>query len=231
MRKYLNKNLKVDNIPLNDINTLYHEFFHRKDYEWFYEINESDVVVDIGACVGFFTCLALDSNPKKIYAIEPNKAHLKTLIQNVSEFWIDNGQCQVVPIHAAIGTELSHISNVFSIKEKQDFPMMSFKYCMEKYGIDWIDYLKIDCEGGEYQIFQEENMEFLLNRVKHMAVEFHVRDNPHEWIRVRDTLLQRFNLDQVRFIEHEDRRNAYDDHLLLNDIPKDWSSFMLYITN
>lgn len=229
LKKYLHKNLKVDNLPLNDINTLYHEFFHRKDYEWFYDITPKDIVVDIGACVGFFTCLALDGRANKIYSVEPNKDHLKTLISNVSDFLIEEGHCPVVPIHAAIGSTREHISNIFGNYE--DFDFISFKNFLRKYDIKWIDYLKIDCEGGEYDIFKEENMGFLLHQVHHIAVEFHVDGNNfNEWIRVRNTLLPRFNLDQVRFVEHEDRKNAFDDDILRNP-PKDWNSFMLYITN
>jgi hypothetical protein len=37
-----------------------------------------------------------------------------------------------------------------------------------------IDFLKIDCEGGEYDIFTEENYEFLTTKVKYITGEWHL---------------------------------------------------------
>jgi FkbM family methyltransferase len=231
--KYLNKHLNVEGLSLNDINTLYHEFFHRKDYEWWRDVEPLDVVVDIGACVGFFTCHALDRGAHRIYAIEPSRAHLQTLLKNTSAYFIDNGELPVVPIHAAIGSDREHYQNVFTNNTDTSFRVMNFAECMTEYDISWIDYLKIDCEGGEYDIFKESNMEYLTNSVGHIAVEFHVT-NPwqvKQWVRVRDTLLQQFDTDQIRFLEHEDRENAFNDFFLYNGNKTDWCSFMLYISN
>lgn len=232
-RKYLNKNLSVKGLALNDINTLYHEFFHRKDYEWYRDVEPLDIVVDIGACVGFFTCHALDRGAHRIYSIEPSRAHLQTLIENTSQYFIDNGEIPIVPIHAAIGTERHHYDNVFKTNSDIGFRTMSFANCMTEYDISWIDYLKIDCEGGEYDIFCEANFDYLRWSVKHIAVEFHVYDEQHarEWIRVRDTLLQKFDTDQIRFLEHDDREKAYNDFYLLNGNKEESKSFMLYISN
>lgn len=232
--KYLNKRLSVEGLPLNDINTLYHEFFHRKDYEWYRDVQPLDIVVDVGACVGFFTCHALDRGAHRIYAIEPSRRHLKTLLKNVSDYFIDKGECPVVPLNIGIGTDYNHISNVFEAEgEKQEFAMVPFSQCMTVYDISWIDYLKIDCEGGEYDIFKDSNFDYLKNSVGHIAVEFHVQHEwqAREWIRVRDHMLQKFDTDKVRFLEHEDREKAYNDFFLLNGNKKDWSSFMLYISN
>ena len=37
-----------------------------------------------------------------------------------------------------------------------EFTGITFKKLIEDYKIDHVDYLKIDCEGGEYSIFKEE---------------------------------------------------------------------------
>ena len=39
--------------------------------------------------------------------------------------------------------------------------------------IDFIDFLKVDCEGGEYDIFIEDNASFLRERVNKIALEYH----------------------------------------------------------
>lgn len=234
VHKYLNNNLVVSDIPLSDINSMFFEFFFRKDYEWWYQVQKGDIVVDIGACVGFFTCLALDGGASKIYSIEPNKNHLKTLLVNTSNYHIEHGTTPVIPVHAAIGKESRDTYNIFGNDQK--VPMLSFLDFIKKYEITHIDYLKIDAEGAEYNILIEENFEFLRNKVKHMSIEFHLncfREAPYEWIHFRDGMLRRFDLDKVRFLRHDERQYSYDDNLLLSKWPLPWgnNSFMLYISN
>ena len=36
-----------------------------------------------------------------------------------------------------------------------------------------IDFLKVDCEGGEYDIFTEENASYIRNNVDKIVVEYH----------------------------------------------------------
>jgi hypothetical protein len=38
-----------------------------------------------------------------------------------------------------------------------------------------IDFLKVDCEGGEYDIFTQDNLDFLINNVKKIVGEWHLR--------------------------------------------------------
>ena len=228
--KYLNLNLKTDGLPLPDINAQFIEFFHRMDYKWWRDVEEGDVVVDIGACVGFFVCHALDRKASRVFAIEPSRPHLKTLIQNISDHYIDNSTTPVIPIEAGIGSTSNHFNNVFS--EYREFKRMSFLDLVVDYNIPKIDYLKIDCEGGEYGVFNDINMEYLKTNVKHMAVEFHLScygGAAKQWMKVRDTLLPQFK--KVRWMDTKHQALAYNDKWLNEG---DWSNccaFMVYITN
>jgi len=231
-QKNLNLNLLTEGLPLTDVQTLYHEFFYRKDYQWWRDVQPGDIVVDIGACVGFFVCHALDRNAARIIAVEPSRPHLKTLIRNISDYFIDHGKVPVLPIEAGIGSTANHFANVYS--EHKDYRKMSFLDLVVDYDIPRINYLKIDCEGGEYGIFTEMNMPYLLNNVDHIAVEFHMNAYSgcvRQWQKFRDGLLRNFNVDHVRFLEHEDRQKAYDDEFLAAGDFSKWSSFMLFITN
>jgi hypothetical protein len=51
---------------------------------------------------------------------------------------------------------------------------MRFKTFRELYAIDRIDFLKTDCEGGEYYIFNEENIDFLVENVGVVVGEWHL---------------------------------------------------------
>lgn len=233
MSKYLNYNLCTDNVPLLDVNSMFHELFQRKDYDWWRPVRPGDVVVDLGACVGFFTCHALDRGAKKIYAVEPNRDHLKTLIRNTADYYIDHGESPVIPIHASIGIQdrynLGHYGGL------QDAPRISFYDFVYKYKLHNIDYLKIDIEGGEFGIFIRENIQYLRHHVKHIAVEVHLdafREAPYEWMNLRDNVLQNFNLNGIHFLEKEDQALAHNNEKLHGEWPIGWgSSFMLYITN
>ena len=50
------------------------------------KIEENDIVVDIGANVGFFTVYAHQFNPKKIICLEPDIKSYLTLLENTKNF-------------------------------------------------------------------------------------------------------------------------------------------------
>jgi hypothetical protein len=58
-----------------------------------------------------------------------------------------------------------------------------------------IDFIKIDCEGGEYDIFIPSNMPYILDCVKKIAGEWHL-SNPslkQKFREFRDKYLRLFN--------------------------------------
>ena len=165
--------ISTEGIDLSQSATLYNEFFKTCDYNWWYEVLPDDVVVDIGACVGFFSALALDKGAERVYMIEPNRNLLKTAVKNVMEYIIDDNT-KVVPIHGAISEDDNDTLHVFE-DDGSGFPKFSFSEFVNKYGIDHIDFLKIDCEGAEYNILKPELIGFFENNVRHMAIECHLR--------------------------------------------------------
>lgn len=240
MRKNLHLKIDTGELPLTDASAMFKEFFMTKDYDWWRPVQKGDLVVDIGACVGFFTCHALDMGADYVYSVEPNKDNLKVLLGNTAEHLIENNRrLSVIPVHAAIGLNDESSAHVFNAKNRDvqfhtrqegcvdDYPKMSFLKFVSDYDINYIDYLKIDCEGGEYEIFTEENMDYLLNNVGHIACEFHMNlfgnPNNHDyWMFVRDKLLPQFKT--VRYMNNEQyvasQGNNYKD-----------GCFMVYLTN
>ena len=188
----LNINMDMGFLDMDHVANMRREFFINKDYEWWDQPQPGDVVVDVGTCVGMFSCLALDSGASKVYMIEPNKHLLDTAMKNTSPYVINQKDSKVVPCHAAIMHKADHITHIYDEDSAGDFKPLTFMEFVEFYDIKKIDYLKIDCEGGEYGIFNEMNMPYLLENVKHMAVEFHLSCYPgaaKQWQKVRDKLL------------------------------------------
>ena len=218
---------------LNDLETLetmFKEFFHKKTYDWWVPVKTGDIVVDLGACVGMFTCRALDLGASKVYSVEPSIDLLSTTMKNTLSHLVEHPG-SVVPENSFIGTKKSHTLNAFNDSNAKTMAFSEFLY---KHNINHIDYLKIDIEGGEYSIFTERNWDFLCNNVKHIAVEWHLdvfEDAPKQFIWIRDNLLSKYN-GKIRYLDPKHKQKAYDDEWLTGEWPIGWGSgFMMYLTN
>jgi autotransporter strand-loop-strand O-heptosyltransferase len=167
------------------------EIFENNTYERFFEVEEGDVVVDLGASLGPFTYSVLPKNPKQCYVVEPLSAQIETLKINV-------GRDNVKIIQGAITDKKKIVISWDKITES--VPTFSFREFLDEQGIDKIDFLKCDCEGGEYDVFQQSNIEFL-KTIPKIVTEFHMKNdgNYHEakfrWF--RDNILPQFDKIEV----------------------------------
>jgi FkbM family methyltransferase len=155
-----------------DIITIQREIDSENVYSFWRSVQENDIVMDIGSSVGPFVCSIMKNKPKKVYCIEPSGALLETLKKNVNQFVPHEQRDSLVYINKAIIHDLNQKVNIFG--GENDFEVDTFQKIIEQNSIDKINFLKIDCEGGEYSIFTEENMNFLLNRVDFIAMEVHL---------------------------------------------------------
>lgn len=143
------------------------EIFEYKIYEKTNEVKEDDIVVDIGASVGPFSYSILHKNPKQIFCIEPSKSEFETLKKNLP---YDN----ITLINKGISTKngLTESDKLFGGENQMEG--MNLKKFIDDYNIDKIDFLKTDCEGGEYDIFNIENLCWLKNNLKFVTGEWHL---------------------------------------------------------
>ena len=155
------------------------------DYEKFFEVEEGDVVVDIGATVGEFTYKILEKNPKHCYVVEPLPVFFDTLKRNLE------GR-QVSFTNAAITSDKFCKINWDGHDEKVN--TLTFKEFVELNRLNKIDFLKFDCEGGEYDIFSQENIEYL-KKVPKIVCEMHLRTGilKEKFRYFRDKILPNFN--------------------------------------
>jgi hypothetical protein len=139
------------------------ETVNRRVYEKFFAVEAGDVVLDAGASVGPFAFSVLDKNPLEIHCIEPQES--EALVENTSK-----GPCKLH--HFLIGDEDTEETRRFSTFVKEN-------------GITKIDFLKTDCEGGEYSIFTPGNCSWIIKNVKKISGEWHLR-NPEEKQKFRE---------------------------------------------
>jgi len=136
-------------------------------YEKVLNVEEGDVVVDIGASIGPFTYSILDKNPKHVYCLEPDNKEYETLLKNV------DGE-PVTCIMAGISTIDKKIDNSeYYFAKGGDMNTITLKTFFETNNLEKIDFLKTDCEGGEYSIFTEENYE-LISKIRKISGEWHL---------------------------------------------------------
>ncbi len=135
------------------------------DYR-FNDIRKDDIVLDIGANVGTFS-MFMSKMVKHVYAIEPITT--KVLTENIS---INNIQNVTV-----VETALGNTGKVFWMEESKEIQAQSLKSIINMCGEGTeeggcIDFLKLDCEGGEWTIQPHE-----LKGIRRIEAEVHNMNN------------------------------------------------------
>lgn len=150
--------------------TVEQEIFVDKIYERFVSVEEGDVVFDIGASLGPFTFSILDKNPSQVFTFEPSYEEFKTLVLNTRHG-------NVTHINKGISNVVGEFdfTDVFDSSGNHKLYSTTFSKVIQDYNIKKIDFLKTDCESGEYDIFTLENLFWIKNNVKKISGEWHLR--------------------------------------------------------
>ena len=184
--------------------------------------HEGGVVLDIGASLGPFTYSILHKNPKHVFCFEPSYKEFKTLVKNT--------------IGHPVTTIFKGISNKNGIVESKqlfggetEMESITFKTFIDLYGIKKIDFIKTDCEGGEYDIFTEENIEYIKNNVNKISGEWHLStpELKHKFRNFRDNILPNFNNIEVISVDGVDIKwDLQNEHFI-----EYYNEVIIYIDN
>ncbi|MHA1471278.1 MAG: FkbM family methyltransferase [Candidatus Asgardarchaeia archaeon] len=164
-------------------------------------IEKGDVCLDIGAHYGFFSLLASLREASKIYAVEAVPSTYHYLLKNIG---IDSSYGRaIVPFNCAIGdtTEkkpmnvywASCCATFFSHSDfeplgTEEISVININEFLEEQNIDHLDYVKINAEGSEYEIFENWDKDFLSTSVRKIAGEYHTRLENHRPEVITDVL-------------------------------------------
>jgi FkbM family methyltransferase len=192
---------------------IHSEMFDLNLYEKHFEVKEDDIVFDAGASIGPFGFKIKDKNPKHIYCVEPSpnqneilKDNLSTIPHTIIPYGIGRENVLIDP-----GFYGDNFGDKISVKSK---PFMEI---INENNIKSIDFLKTDCEGGEYDIFSIENLFWIKENVGKIAGEWHL-SNPElkEKFRFfRDTYLRLFPNHMVSAVNGTDIKwDLWNDHFI-----------------
>lgn len=176
----------------------------------------SPVIFDLGAHIGSFSLYAINyfkhANPK-VFAFEPDKENFVYLQKSLYINNINSDVC--VTRNCAIGNyngwamlDKSKNNDAYFItddpKEKsyENCSICTLPAVANSFGVNRIDILKMDIEGGEYAVLGDDlSYEFIANAVCFIALEHHALNNDRNvnWIKKRlnkhfDICLERGNV-------------------------------------
>lgn len=199
-----------------------HEIFNNNIYEKFFFVEEGDIVLDVGSSVGPFTYSILHKKPKHVFCVEPSEVEFQTLVKNT----IGN---PVTHILKGIASTNTYTSNQYVYCQDGNMEGITFSKLRQLYNLDKIDFLKTDCEGGEYDIFNQENLDFILNNIKKIAGEWHLGtlELKSKFRYFRDNYLGNFNNINVTDVNGVDIKwDLWNEHFI-----EYYTEVIIYIDN
>lgn len=152
-------------------------------------------VVDIGAGVGDFAIYAGKQQPgAKVFAFEPTPSSHALLVENIGLNQAEN----VRPFQIAIGArsgvmrlstqaEATHSRTIAGGEIEVDGLALDDLFQQMKIGT--VQFLKIDCEGGEYDILLSASPESLA-KIERIEMEYHDGYTAHSHVEITERLSQ-----------------------------------------
>jgi FkbM family methyltransferase len=208
------------------IETISKEIFEEKIYEKFFEVENGDIVIDVGASIGPFTYSILNKNPKHVICVEPSFEEFPVLIQNTR-------QGNVSYLNKAINNFTGEFisSDLFGFENGilSKAYGITFKDFINLYNLEKIDFLKTDSEAGEYDIFNLENLEWIKNNVKKIVGEWHLGnfERKQKFRQFRDLYLKEFSNYEVYSVDGVNIKwDLWNEHFI-----EFYSEIVIYIDN
>lgn len=169
-----------------------------------FSIKPNDIVVDVGAHIGLFTIYASQfCTNGKIYSFEPIKENYELLLENIKS----NNLKHVVPFNIAVSKSdkflklyLNEDESGHSMFTESALSIHVESTTLQKFfddkNIEHCNFLKLDCEGAEYEIIKNLPSEYF-KKIDKMVIEYHMADSSPELLAELKTILtnEKFDID------------------------------------
>lgn len=173
------------------IQTLRREIVKENSYLKFFPVEKGDIVFDVGASVGIFSFSILPFGPGEIHCFEPHESLFETLRKNM--------EGKAVLINAGIAEHSGEgiLNGVYNPDSMNMWSMpvnaktVDIKSYVERNLPQGVDFLKLDCEGCEYDVFSPNSEDWAKSKVRKVAGEWHLHN---------DELKQKFTIFRDGFL-------------------------------
>jgi len=150
-----------------------------------YQIKKTDTIFDIGSQIGTFSIYAAKKAKKgKIYCFEPVKDNFKYILKNIKlnnlknikpyNKGVSNKNEKIKLYHSESNTggHSAYSKNNIKSKNYEIMECISLKRVIDENKIEKVDFLKMDCEGGEYNILFKTPKKYI-DKIQKIAMEYH----------------------------------------------------------
>jgi FkbM family methyltransferase len=160
------------------------EIFIEKPYLRYCTLAENPVVIDIGGYIGDFSLYcARYLNASRVIVYEPTRENYEVLLKNIE---LNDAGRIITPVNKAAGISGDLVLNVQSLNdnemhvsaywyegcERRVVESVSLEQLYASHQLTHVDLLKIDCEGGEYDLLPEAP-DAILDITRNIVFEFH----------------------------------------------------------
>ena len=169
------------------------EIFYHKRYSPYFPFYKTCNIIDIGAHKGFFALYAgmNCSSESRIICLEPSQSNYTELTENINLNGLSNVHAINKGIRSKAGSEslymyspannslISEYENIIdkSSDHVESIQVTTLPQIIDTFKIEAIDFLKMDCEGSEYDILY--NLESsIYAMIKVISLEFHDLNDP-----------------------------------------------------
>jgi FkbM family methyltransferase len=140
-------------------------------------LDADSVVLDIGAHEGWFTGEIWNKFGCRIHAFEP----VGEFYSKLAKRFPDNPKIRMWPFAVGDRTTIvemgvkGDLTGVFcqDFNERRYVPMYDIAEAVDTCDIDHIDYVTINCEGGEYALLDRLIGTGMIKRIPYLSVQFH----------------------------------------------------------
>lgn len=146
------------------------------------------IVVDVGMSNGDSAIFFAKNGAAKVVGLEPYRESYDLAVRNIQLSGVSN----VVSLDAGLGESVGRsVLNVSSMRPNanslvnsrgnhsdsqfdylEEVKTITLEWIMSRFGLERIDFLKMDCEGCEYEIFRQIS-DSVLRSIQEIVLEFH----------------------------------------------------------
>jgi FkbM family methyltransferase len=176
------------------------EIFLEKPYVKHVRLAQQPTVIDVGGYIGDFSLYAVKHlGARHVFVFEPTRENFAILEQNIrlngyghritaAELAVSNSKKVELNVQTLASQEMHSSSYWYQGAERRTLPALTLADILETNAIERVDLLKVDCEGGEYDIF-EAVPQSVFDKIDNIVFEFHaIRGYQERLERLRKSL-------------------------------------------